>query len=225
MNTPRDFVLLLVLASFTSGCGTLSKIDILRVVTSGRDGWQHPDRVVEAIGLKPGDTVAEIGAGSGYWLVRLSEAVGEHGRVYAVEVENELVEELRSFVAERELSNIVVVLGRYEDPLLPDASIDVAMTSLTYHHIEDRPEYFTALHQDLSPRGRVVHLDGRDDLPIPFRWLASKGHWSNIDAMNNEMRSAGYQRVTSFDFLPMESLQVFSPDAEDLTSAVDPGQD
>ena len=105
----------ITLALVTGGCSGLSQIDVGRVLTSGRDGWQYPERVIESLDIQPGDRVAEIGAGSGYWLPWLSEAVGSEGRVYAVEVESELVEELESFVVDNELSNVEVVLGAYDD--------------------------------------------------------------------------------------------------------------
>ncbi len=195
----------------TMGCSTIGKIDLGRLVTGGRDGWQHPERVVTAMRLEQGDRVAEIGAGGGYWLPWLSVAVGAQGRVYAVEVTDELVEELQQRVARDGLANVIVVRGQFEDPALPDGMIDVAMTSQTYHHIEGRPAYFARLQADLSERGRVVHIDDRHDVPPPIRWLQSSGHWTEPDSLHSEMREAGYRRVEDFDFLPMQSFQVFVP--------------
>jgi len=109
------------------------------------------------------------------------------------------------------LDNVEVVFGEYADPKLPDGQIDLAITALTYHHIDSRVEYFSNLQRDLSATGRVAHLDDRDDLPRPIRWLPTKGHWSNVDAMNDEMDRAGYARTASFDFLPLQSFQIFEP--------------
>lgn len=201
-------VLMLTLAS---GCSTWSRIDLTALLTGGRDGWQHPARVVEALALENGDRVAEIGAGSGYWLPWLSEAVGPTGRVYAVEVEGDLVEALEARVAREGLANVTVVLGRYEDPELPDASIDLALTCLTYHHIEERSDYFRRLRSDLSDGGRVAHLDDRPDVPPPFRWFQSEGHWSDPEAVRLEMAEAGYRLVAEHDFLPLQSFLVFAP--------------
>ncbi|MFT5443914.1 MAG: arsenite methyltransferase [Myxococcota bacterium] len=202
---------LIALVAFTSGCSTLGKMELGRVVTSGRDGWQLPDRVVESLAIKPGDRVAEIGAGNGYWLPWLAEAVGQNGRVYAVEVTDELVEQLTARVEREPLRNVVVVRGQLDDPSLPAGKIDVAITSLTYHHIEDRPAYFKRLQASLASEGRVVHIDGRPDLPIPLRWLQSSGHSSVPEEMENEMNDAGYERTEGFDFLAMETIQVFVP--------------
>lgn len=207
------FASCLALVAFASGCAPLAKVDLWRVVTDGRDGWQHPEQVIASLDLRPGDKVAEIGAGDGYWLPWLSDAVGPDGRVYAVEVEAEKISALEERVAQDELRNVIVVLGRYEDPELPDGQIDVAMTCLTYHHIEERPGYFRRLRTDLSPRGRVVHLDDRHDVSPPLRWLQGSGHWSDPAAVRTEMGEAGYHAVAEYDFLPLQSFQVFEPGA------------
>jgi SAM-dependent methyltransferase len=207
----RALPVLLMLLSLASGCSTWNRIDFPRIVTSGRDGWQHPDRVIDALDLSPGDRVAEIGAGDGYWLSRLSEVVGPTGRVYALEVDDEQLRALSARVAEDGLDNVEVVRATFADPNLPDEGIDLAITCLTYHHIEDRSAYFDRLRRDLSARGRVAHLDDRPDVPLPFRWFQSTGHWSDPEAIRAEMAAAGYRQVASYDFLPMQSFQVFAP--------------
>jgi predicted methyltransferase len=200
------FFLLLLLPA----CSSLQKVELTRVVTSGRDGWQHPERVIHTLQISPGDSVAEIGAGSGYWVPWLSRAVGPSGRVYAVEVEDEKVAALEQLVSDEGLRNVEVIRGEFSDPLLPDGEIDLAMTCLTYHHIEARELYFRKLKQDLRPGGRVAHLDDTGELPVPLIWLSSKGHWTRPDDMTREMESAGYAQTESFDFL-LQGFQVFAP--------------
>jgi arsenite methyltransferase len=205
---------------FTSiGCSGLSQVDVGRVLTSGRDGWQYPERVIEALEIQSGDRVAEIGAGSGYWLVRLSEAVGPEGRVYAVEVEPELVEDLESFILDRDLRNVEAILGAYDDPRLPNASIDLVLTVLTYHHIENRSDYFRRLQFDLREGGRVAHLDDRPDAEPPISWFQSAGHWSEPSAIVAEMADAGYDKSSDFEFLPAQSFQIFTLDTTDASEA------
>ncbi len=213
------FVLWLTMALTSVGCsGNFSKIDLTKVLTSGRDGWQHPGRVMRELDVQPGDRVAEIGAGSGYWLAYLSEAVGPEGRVYAVEVEADLVEDLEERVEATGFDNVEVVYGAYDDPRLPDGEIDVAMTCLTYHHIEDRVPYFRALQADLSEGGRVVHLDDRPDSPAPISWFQSPGHWTEPGLIVTEMGDAGYERTADFDFLPAQSFQIFAPNEAKTTT-------
>ena len=217
LSIPLAFVVFVAGLTAFGGCAS-SKLDVLRLVTSGRDGYQQPERVIESLGLRPGQRVAEIGAGGGYWLPFLSGAVGPEGTVYAVEVEAELVEKLRAFRQEEGLDNVEVILGRYEDPLLPDGQVDVAITSKTYHHIEGRVAYFARLQTDLAPGGRVAHLDDRDDLCAPLRWLPTEGHTSNAAEMDAEMNSAGYRKIESFDFLLMQSFQIYTPDEASLSA-------
>jgi len=208
------FFLLFILPA----CSSLQKVSLGRVVTSGRDGWQHPERVIQALRIEPGDAVAEIGAGSGYWLPWLSEAVGPDGRVYAVEVDDDKVSALNQLVREEGFLNVEVIRGEFADPMLPDGEIDLAMTCLTYHHIEDREVYFEKLRRDLGPGGRVAHLDDTGEVPIPLIWLASKGHWTKPADMKREMESAGYVQAESFDFL-LQGFQIFTPDDAIVVSA------
>lgn len=206
------FVLWLTIAVTSVGCqGPLARLDVGRTLVSGRDGWQHPERVIEALELRPGDHVAEIGAGSGYWIAALSAAVGPTGRVYAVEVERELVEALEARVERERLENVEVILGGFADPRLAPGRVDLAMTCLTYHHIEDRVPYFRRLQNALSRRGRVVHLDDRPGSPAPFSWFQAKGHWTDPAEIVREMNRAGYERTAEFDFLPVQSFQIFTP--------------
>ncbi len=215
------FFLWLTIAITAIGCAETAKLDWTRLVFSGRDGWQHPERVIESLALRTGDRVAEIGAGRGYWLASLSRAVGSTGRVYAVEVDPVLVAELEARVAREGLTNVEVVLGDRADPGLPDTSIDLAMTCLTYHHIDDRVAYFSALRHALRRGGRVAHLDDRPDSPPPISWFQSDGHVSDPEGIVREMAAAGYARGDVFDFLPGQSFQIFAPRAPDRVAGED----
>lgn len=223
----RTVFLLAVMALLLTalGCSGLARVDVGRVLTSGRDGWQHPEQVVETLAIAPGDRVADIGAGDGYWIPRLAEAVGPAGRVYAVEVDDALVAALESRVAEEALANVVVVRGDFDDPNLPDASIDLAITVLTYHHIDARSDYFRRLQRALRPGGRVAHLDDRPDVGAPISWFQSEGHWTEPGTIVTEMGAAGYRRESTYDFLPSQSFQIFRVDSGDRNrsmTAVEP---
>ena len=174
-----------------------------------RDDWQLPQRVLSALELRPGDRVADIGAGGGYFSFRFAEAVGPEGRVYAVDVDDDMLAYLEERVAEEGHENVEVVRGAFEDPLLPDGQIDLVFLSNTYHHIQDRPTYFHGVRRDLSPGGRVaiLELDDRSWLPRTI------GHFSEPDAVAREMEEAGYRRVADHAFLDRQSFQVFAPGA------------
>ena len=180
-----------------------------------RDAWQLPDRVVESLGIGAGDRVADVGAGDGYFTFRLAAAVGPEGRVYAVEVDDALVAELREKARDGGHENVVVVRGEYADPLLPDGEIDVALFCNSYHHIEDRVAYFDRLRSDLADGGRVVHLDLKANALV--RAFAPHGHWSTVETMQEEMGRASYTLAEQLDFLPIQSFVVFRPTTEGVS--------
>ncbi len=174
-----------------------------------RDQWQRPDAVIALLGIGPGDRVADLGAGGGYFTFRLAEAVGEPGRVYAVDVDDDMVDYLTQQVRERSAANVTVVRGEFEDPKLPDGEIDLLFTCNTYHHIADRSAYFRRVLVDLAPSGRVaiVEYDGRGG------WFARTfGHFTPAETIEREMREAGFERIRSYEILPRQSFQIFRAD-------------
>ncbi len=201
---------LLVSLLLLSGCNGFTKLDL---TTLGRDSWQRPAAVIDALELQPGDRVADLGAGEGYFVPRLTEAVGADGRVYAVDVDEEVVGEL----AERfppGSTNVEVVLAKLEDPMLPDGSLDLILIVNTYHHIEDRPAYFRRLRRDLRPGGRVAVIDPNEDLGGILALTLDEGHKSSAPAVEQEMRKAGYRVEARHDFLPVQIFRVFAPDPD-----------
>ena len=198
--------LLLGVALFLFGAD-ISKMDLTRI--SSRAGWQLPARVMESLNIESGDHVADIGAGDGYFSFFLADAVGPSGRVYAVEVEAELVEKLEKTVREKGLSNVTVVKGNFDDPLLPDGAIDLAFLCHSYHHIEGRSDYFDKLRTDLALDGRAAIIDLK---PTPLvKLLLPSDHWTTKVTMNNEMHLAHYEAVGSFDFLPGQNFSIYAP--------------
>ena len=175
-----------------------------------RAGWQLPDKVIESLKIQPGDHVADIGAGGGYFTFLLTDAVGPTGKVYAVDVEQEITEQLADRVAEENRFNVVVILGEFKDPLLPDETIDLVFLCNTYHHIENRVDYFSSLKTDLKSDGRVAIIDMKDDLTGILRLFATAPHWTPKQLLLSEMEQAGYHHQSGFDFLPAQNFEVFS---------------
>ncbi len=200
------FVLFLVVSYMLVG-PDLTKMDYGNIFS--RSGWQLPSQVIESLEIQPGDRVADIGSGDGYFTFQLAEAVGTNGKVYAVEVDEELVDELTRKARDGGYDNVVVVQGEYDDPLLPDGEIDLVFLCNSYHHIKDRVAYFDQMRKDLSPKGRVAVID----LKVSFlvRLLAPAGHWTTVETMTVEMQKANYSRRHNFDYLPAQNFAVFSP--------------
>ena len=133
----------------------------------GRDRWQKPDQVLQALAVRPGQTVCDIGAGPGYFTLRLARLVGAQGRIYAVDVEPRILEVLRERLEKRGIVNVTPVLGLGDNPLLPDATCDLILIVDTYHHFPDGPAYLRRLAQLLKPAGRIANIDFRKQ-PTPL---------------------------------------------------------
>lgn len=170
-----------------------------------RDAWQKPQQVIEALAPSSGDVIADIGAGTGYFAVRLADAV-PRGRVYGVDVEPEMVNYLAARAKREERDNIVAIAGAPDDPRLPE-KVDLVLMVDTYHHIDRRAEYFKKLSKALKPDGRVAIIDFRLDAPrgpprparvAPERVIA-------------ELEGAGYSLVGEHTFLPDQYFLVFRP--------------
>jgi protein-L-isoaspartate O-methyltransferase len=124
-----------------------------------RDSVSEAENVTRLADIRPGMYVADIGAGEGYYTVRLAPLVGKHGRVLAQDIVPETRDALAQRVHRENLDNVAVKLGRANDPLLPDASFDRIFMIHMYHEIESPLEFLWHLRSDLKPRGRVVVVD------------------------------------------------------------------
>ncbi len=200
-------LLMLLVVSFVLVGPDLTKMDYGNAFS--RAGWQLPDQVIDSLDIQSGDRVADIGSGDGYFTFQLAKAVGANGKVYAVEVNEELVGELTQKARDDGYDNVEVVLGKYDDPLLPDGEIDLVFLCNSYHHIRDRVAYFDQMRKDLSPKGRVAVIDLK--MSFLVRLLAPAGHWTTVETMTEQMQKANYSRKNRFDYLPAQNFAVFSP--------------
>src|SRR5687767_6620412 len=124
-----------------------------------RDSVGEAETVMELAGVEAGMVVADIGAGEGYYTVRLAPLVGRRGRVLAEDIVPETIGALANRVTREDLHNVAVKLGKPNDPLLPDASFDRIFMIHMYHEIERPSEFLWNMRVDLKPRGRVVVVD------------------------------------------------------------------
>ncbi|MGH7787612.1 MAG: class I SAM-dependent methyltransferase [Candidatus Binatia bacterium] len=174
-----------------------------------RDVWQKPRELVDALGLKPGQTVADLGAGTGYFSPYLSEAVGPNGTVLAVEVEPTLVAHLRTRAEREKLGNLIPVLASLDNPRLPAAGVDVLLIADTYHHLDHRTAYLPQLRRALRPGGRVVVVDWKAGVlpqgPPP-------DHKLSRDQVVAEMQAAGFRLVGEPALLPYHYVLIFQRD-------------
>src|SRR5512145_2126894 len=170
-----------------------------------RDAWQKPHQVIQALGLKPDASVADLGAGTGYFAVRLARMLPK-GTVYAVDVEPDMVKHLAARAQREQLKNMTAVAAAPGDARLP-APVDLVLVVDTYHHIDDRSRYFGRLAGSLAPGGRVAVID--------FRLDAQRGPPKRArvapERVKAELGAAGYALAAEHDFLPEQYFLVFSP--------------
>ncbi len=173
--------------------------------TDERDAWQKPEAVLALIAPKPADLIADIGAGTGYFAVRLAAAAPE-GEVYAIDLGPEMVQYLGERAAKLALGNLRPLLATADDPKIPQP-VDLVMLTNTYHHIGERVPYFTRLAAHLKPAGRVAIVDYKLQFDGPG---PPEGMRLAPDAVVAEMTAAGY-RVTlrDEDTLPRQYVLIF----------------
>jgi arylsulfatase A len=137
-----------------------------------REEEEHPNLLHELLALQSGDVVADVGAGSGYHTRRMASAVGPAGRIFAVDVQPEMLEILSRQLVSEGITNVVPVLGSITDPGLPDASLDVVLMVDVYHELSQPYEMMTALCRALKPDGRMVLVEYRaEDPDVPIKRL------------------------------------------------------
>ena len=172
-----------------------------------RDAYQKPQEVMTALGIKPGEVIADIGAGSGYFTFRLALHVGDKGRVYAVDVSPDMILHINRRIRELNVNNVVSVLSDPDDPLLPDHSIDRFFFSESWHHIENQTKYLALIKRMLKPGGEVVMIDfQKKDLPVgpPLQMRIGR------EDLIKQMESHGFRLTKEYTFLPYHYFQIFT---------------
>jgi predicted methyltransferase len=170
-----------------------------------RDKWQKPHEVITALNLAPNQSVADIGAGTGYFAVRFAHMLPQ-GRVYGVDVEPDMVKYLAERAKKENLANLTAVAGAPDDARIP-APVDLVILVDVYHHIGQRSGYFRKLRASLKPGGRVAVIDFRLDAPTG----PPKNARIAPDRVKTEMQSAGYTLAAEHGFLPNQYFLIFKP--------------
>ena len=168
-----------------------------------RDAWQKPEEVISALELQPSARVADLGAGTGYFSVRIARRVTE-GVVYAVDIEQDMVRHLGERAAGEGLTNLTPVLATADDARLPEP-VDIVLVVDTYHHIGDRVAYFRRLSGSLRPGGRLAIVDFTRESPIG----PPPEHRIPPETVAAELAEAGYAKLQEHGLLPNQYFLVF----------------
>lgn len=171
-----------------------------------RDAEEHTEKLVDQLDLKPGDVVADIGCGTGYFSRRLAKKIGAKGTVLAVDIQPEMLVLLTNRMAELKIANVKPILGTITDPKLPAASADLVLMVDVYHEFDHPREMMEAIVRGLKPGGRVVFVEFRGEDPaVPIKPL----HKMTVAQVRKEMAALPLDWVETSGVLPRQHIIVF----------------
>lgn len=171
-----------------------------------RDLWQRPDQIMDAMGIADGSVVGDIGAGSGWFTIRLARRVGPQGLVYAEDVQQEMINAISRRVSREGFNNVRPKLGLGNDPRLPAASLDAVLMVDAYHEVEDRVSMLANLAKALKPQGRLGIVDFRLDGTGPGPSLEER---VSPDVVINDAKKAGLRLIRQEPFLQYQYFLIF----------------
>jgi ubiquinone/menaquinone biosynthesis C-methylase UbiE len=171
-----------------------------------REQEEEPRKVIEALELKPGQVVADVGVGTGYFAFRMAPHVGEKGKVLGVDIQPEMLDLLRAKAAKLGVKNVEGVLGTVKDPKLPEGGVDLVLMVDVYHEFDHPWEMMQAIKKSLKPGGRVVLVEYRKEDPtVPIKEV----HKMSEEQIKKEMAVVGLEHVKTVGTLPRQHIVIF----------------
>ncbi|HLW54129.1 MAG TPA: class I SAM-dependent methyltransferase [Candidatus Angelobacter sp.] len=171
-----------------------------------REDEEKPALVIAALNLKGGETVADIGAGSGFYTFKIAPKVGPSGKVLAVDIQDEMVAALRRGAADRNAMNVEVTKGSERDPHLPANSVDLVLMVDVYHELSFPYEMMTAIRNALKPGGRMVFVEYRKEDPAV---AIKEVHKMAVDQLKKEMGAVRLTYIRTVETLPLQHIVIF----------------
>ncbi len=177
-----------------------------------REDEENPTKCIESLDLKPGDVVADLGAGSGYYTFRMAPKVGEKGKVLAVEIQDAMLAELKKRIEKQKVTNVETVKCTESDPKLPEKGVDLVLMVDVYHELAFPYEVMLAIRKSLKPGGRVVLVEYRKEDPkVPIKEV----HKMSEEQIKKEMAVVGLHHLKTIGVLPWQHIAVFTNRKED----------
>jgi SAM-dependent methyltransferase len=167
--------------------------------------------ILEQLGIQPGWQISDVGCGNGYYTLPMAEAAGEQGRIYAVDIQPEMLRMLRSRVNRSQLKNIEPILSQPHDPKLPPAALDLVLMVDVYHEFSHPEQMLQAIRRSLKPTGLIALLEYRAEDPnVPIKPL----HKMTKQQIDREYTSNGFKLVREYDGLPWQHLVFYGIDPD-----------
>jgi SAM-dependent methyltransferase len=168
---------------------------------------EEPDRMLAALEIRKGSTVADIGAGVGYHVWRLSEIVGPTGKVIGEDIQEGMIRLMKQNIESRKLQNVEIILGTPTDPRLPAKSVDLVLMVDVYHEFSEPVTMMRHIRNALKPDGRVVLVEFRKEDPnVPIQPL----HKMSVVDVRSELEPLGFTFQKEIQFLPWQHILIFS---------------
>jgi predicted methyltransferase len=173
-----------------------------------RETSEQPEHVLDVLGVKPGMTVADVGAGSGYFTVRIARRIAPNGHVLATDLQPEMLDLLRAKVKEAKLTNVVPVLATESDAKLPRGELDLVLMVDVYHELPKPAQTLAQVRAALRPGGRIALVEYRGEDPeVPIK----PEHKTTLVQMRRELEANGFVFRSSDESLPQQRIIVFTP--------------
>jgi len=171
-----------------------------------REDEEPPEAVIDALELRGGEVVADLGAGSGFFTFRLAAKVGKAGKVLAVDIQDEMLETLRRRAKALGVTNVQEVKGSETDPKLPASGVDRVLMVDVYHELAYPFEVMTRVREALKPGGRVVFVEYRKEDPgVPIKEV----HKMSVEQLAKEMKAVGLAQIRTVESLPSQHIVIF----------------
>ncbi len=171
-----------------------------------REREEHPAKLLKALKFKPGDVVADVGAGSGYHTFRIAKEVGPKGKVYAVDIQKEMLDLIRQRMRAGRVTNVEPVLGKIADPMLPEGAVDLILLVDVYHEFSHPYEMTEAMVKALRPGGRLVLVEFRlEDPRVPIKLV----HKMTEKQAIKEMAVHPLKHAQTSNVLPWQHIIIF----------------
>jgi ubiquinone/menaquinone biosynthesis C-methylase UbiE len=168
---------------------------------------EQPDRALDVIKIESGSTVADVGAGSGYMSVKMARRVGPAGKVYANDIQPEMLTLLQERLAKMKITNVEPVLGTTDDPKLPAGAIDLILMVDVYHEFQQPQAMLRRMREALKPNGRLVLLEYRKEDPsIPILYE----HKMSVAEAKLELEAEGFKLANVSEVLPRQHILIFN---------------
>ncbi|MCP5105818.1 MAG: methyltransferase domain-containing protein [bacterium] len=169
-----------------------------------RDTWQQPQKVMEAIGVKPGMKIGEPGAGKGYFTFKLAHKVGLSGQIYANDIDDDSLDTLKERIREDGFENITAIKGELTNPLFPEGELDMVFMCYVLHDLEKPGAFLKNLKPALKWGAPLVILE-RD----PGKYPSAAGHFFKKEKLMRVVKRAGYKLVRIETFLPRDLIYIY----------------